>query len=111
MLSKASPQIHLTEFFSVAFLPISPRCLLHTSTTSGSNSYQSMKLKFFDIHSLATPPSPPPIIAALSLSLFKSKPEPTKVELYKCSSVDATCISPSINKDLPNCSKSKISIC
>ena len=111
ILSNASPQIHLTEFFSVAFFPISPRCLLQTSTTSGSSSYQSIKLKFFEIHSLATPPSPPPIIAALSLSLFKFKPEPTKVELYKCSSVAATCISPSINKDLPNCSKSKISMC
>ena len=42
---------------------------------------------------------------------FKSKPEPTNVELYKCSSVEATCISPSINKDYPSCSKSKISIC
>ena len=111
MLSNASPQTHLTEFFSVAFLPMEPICFLQTSTTSGSNSYQSINPKPLAIHSLATPPSPPPIIAALSLSLFKSKPEPTKVELYKCSSVDATCISPSINKDLPNCSKSKISIC
>ena len=101
----------MTEFFSVAFFPISPRCLLQTSTTSGSNSYQSIKLKFFEIHSLATPPSPPPMIAALSLSLFRFKPEPTNVELYKCSSVEATCISPSINKDFPNCSNSKISIC
>jgi hypothetical protein len=66
MLSKASPQIHLTEFFSVDLLLISPKCLLQTSTTSWSNSYQSTKLKFFDTHSLATPPSPPPIIAALS---------------------------------------------
>ena len=90
ILSKASPQTHLTEFFSVAFFPISPRCLLQTSTTSGSSSYQSIKLNFFDIHSLATPPSPPPIIAALSLYLFNSNPAPTKVELYKCSSVAAT---------------------
>jgi len=74
---------------------------LQTSTTSGSSSYQSIKLKFFEIHSLATPPSPPPMMAALSLSLFKFKPEPTNVELYKCSSVEATCISPSINKDFP----------
>jgi hypothetical protein len=79
---------------------------LHTSTTSGSSSNQSTKLKFLDIHSLATPPSPPPIIAALSLFLFKFKPAPTNVELYKCSSVAATCISPSINNDLPNCSNS-----
>ena len=63
------------------------------------------------MHSLATPPSPPPIIAALSLFLFKFRPAPTNVELYKCSSVEATCISPSINNDLPNCSNSKISIC
>ena len=110
MLSKASPQTHLTEFFSVAFFPIFPRCLLQTSTTSGSSSYQSIKLNFLEIHSLATPPSPPPIIAALSLSSFKSKPEPTKVELYKCSSLSATCISLSINKAFPNCSKSNISI-
>ena len=41
----------------------------------------------------------------------KSKPEPTNVELYKCSSVEETCISLSINKDFPNCSKSKISMC
>ena len=27
-------------------------------------------MNFLDIHSLATPPSPPPIIAALSLELF-----------------------------------------
>ena len=84
---------------------------MQTSTTSGSNSYQSIKLKFFEIHSLATPPSPPPIIAALSFFLLNLSPAPTKVELYKCSSVVATCISPSINKDLPNCSKSKISMC
>ena len=70
ILSKASPQTHLTEFFSVAFFPISPKCLLQTSTTSGSSSYQSTKLNFLEIHSLATPPSPPPMIAALSLSLF-----------------------------------------
>jgi len=63
---------------------------LQTSTTSGSSSYQSTKLKFLEIHSLATPPSPPPIIAAFSLSLFKLRPAPTNVELYKCSSVDAT---------------------
>ena len=44
-------------------------------------------------------------------SLFKFKPAPTKVELYKCSSDAATWISPSINKDLPNCSNSKISMC
>ena len=111
ILSKASPQTHFTEFFSVAFFPISPRCLLQTSTTSGSSSNQSTKLKSFEIHSLATPPSPPPIIAALSLFLFKLRPAPTKVELYKCSSVAATCISPSINNDFPNCSNSKISIC
>ena len=80
MLSKASPQTHLTEFFSVALLPILPKCLVHTLTTSGSSSYQSIKLNFFEIHSLATPPSPPPMIAALSLSLFKFKPEPTNVE-------------------------------
>jgi hypothetical protein len=111
ILSKASPQTHFTEFFSVAFFPISPRCLLQTSTTSGSNSNQSTKLKSLEIHSLATPPSPPPIIAALSLFLFKLRPAPTKVELYKCSSVEATCISPSINNDFPNCSNSKISMC
>ena len=81
ILSNASPQTHLTEFFSVAFFPISPKCLLQTSTTSGSNSNQSMKLNFFEIHSLATPPSPPPIIAALSLNLFNFNPAPTKVEL------------------------------
>ena len=46
-----------------------------------------------------------------SLFIFKLRPAPTKVELYKCSSVVATCISPSINNDLPNCSNSKISIC
>ena len=40
MFSKASPQIHLTEFFSVDFFPILPKCLLQTSTTSGSNSYE-----------------------------------------------------------------------
>ena len=84
---------------------------MQTSTTSGSNSNQSIKLNFLEIHSLATPPSPPPIIAALSMCLFKFIPAPTNVELYKCSSEAATCISPSINKDLPNCSKSKISIC
>ena len=111
MLSKASPQIHLTEFFSVAFFPIFPKCLLHTSTTSGSNSYQSIKLKPFDIHSLATPPSPPPIMAAFSFSLFSFRAALTKVELYKCSSLAATCISLSIKRDFPNCSKSKISIC
>ena len=90
MLSKASPHTHFTEFFSVDFFPMSPKCLLHTSTTSGSSSYQSTKLKFLEIHSLATPPSPPPIIAAFSLSLFKLRPAPTNVELYKCSSVEAT---------------------
>ena len=74
ILSKASPQTHFTEFFSVAFFPISPRCLLQTSTTSGSNSNQSTKLKSLEIHSLATPPSPPPIMAALSLFLFKLRP-------------------------------------
>ena len=63
------------------------------------------------MHSLATPPSPPPMIAARSLSLFNFKPAPTKVELYKCSSEAATCISPSINNYFPNCSNSKISIC
>ena len=78
ILSKASPQTHLTEFFSVALFPISPKCLLQTSTTSGSSSYQSIKLNFLRIHSLATPPSPPPIIAALSLSLFKFKPAQQK---------------------------------
>ena len=92
MLSKASPHTHFTEFFSVDFFPISPRCLLQTSTTSGSNSYQSIKLNFFEIHSLATPPSPPPIIAALSFFLFNFRPAPTKVELYKCSSDADTCI-------------------
>ena len=90
MLSKASPHTHLTEFFLVDFFPMSPKCLLHTSTTSGSSSYQSTKLKFLEIHSLATPPSPPPIIAALSLSLFRLKPAPTNVELYKTSSFVAT---------------------
>jgi len=90
---------------------MSPKCLLQISTTSGSSSYQSTKLKSLEIHSLATPPSPPPIIAAFSLSLFRLSPAPTKVELYKCSSVEATCISPSMKRDLPNCSKSKISIC
>ena len=95
----------------MAFFPISPKCLLHTSTTSGSSSYQSTKLNFLEIHSLATPPSPPPIIAALSLFLFSFSPAPTKVELYKCSSEAATCISPSINRDVPNCSNSKISMC
>ena len=68
ILSNASPHTHFTEFFSVALFPISPKCLLQTSTTSGSSSYQSIKLNFFEIHSLATPPSPPPIIAAFSLS-------------------------------------------
>jgi len=58
MLSKASPHMHLTEFFSVALFPILPKCLLQTSTTSGSSSYQSIKLKPLEIHSLATPPSP-----------------------------------------------------
>ena len=74
MLLNASPQTHFTEFFSVDLFPISPRCLLHTSTTSGSSSNQSIKLKFFEIHSLATPPSPPPIIAALSFFLFNLFP-------------------------------------
>ena len=110
ILSKASPQTHLTEFFSVAFSPILLKCLSHTSTTSGSNSYQSIKPKFCEMHSLATPPSPPPIIAAFSLFEFKLRPEFTKVELYKCSSLSATCISLSINKAFPNCSKSSISI-
>ena len=110
MLSNASPQTHLTEFFSVAFSPILLKCLSHTSTTSGSNSYQSIKPKFCEMHSLATPPSPPPIIAAFSLFEFKLRPEFTKVELYKCSSLSATCISLSINKAFPNCSKSSISI-
>ncbi len=54
MLSNASPQTHFTEFFSVALSPIFPRCLSHTSTTSGSNSYQSINPKFLDIHSQAT---------------------------------------------------------
>ena len=84
MLSNASPQTHFTEFFSVAFCPIVPRCLSHTSTTSGSSSYQSINPKFLEIHSRATPPSPPPIIAALSLDGFNFNPELTKVELYKC---------------------------
>ena len=43
----------------------------------------SEKLNFLEIHSLATPPSPPPIIAALSFFLFRFNPDPTKVELYK----------------------------
>ena len=97
--------MHLTEFFSVDLLPILPKCLLQTSTTSGSSSYQSIKLKSFEIHSLATPPSPPPIIAAFSISLLSFNAAFTKVELYKCSSLAATCISLSIKRDLPNCSK------
>ena len=60
---------------------MSPKCLLQTSTTSGSSSYQSIKLNFFEIHSLATPPSPPPIMAALSFDLLSFNPDPTKVEL------------------------------
>ena len=47
MLSNASPHIHFTEFFSVALFPIVPICLSQTSTTSGSNSNQSIKQKFF----------------------------------------------------------------
>ena len=39
---------------------------------------------------LPTAAPPPPIIAAFSLSLFKFSPAPTNVELYKCSSVEAT---------------------
>ena len=81
ILSKASPHTHLTEFFLVALRPTLDKCLSHTSTTSGSSSYQSIKLKFLFIHSLATPPSPPPIIAALSFFLFNFIPEFTKVEL------------------------------
>ena len=111
MLSKASPQIHFTEFFSVAFSPILLRCLSQTLTTSGSSSNQSIKPKFFEIHSLATPPSPPPIMATFSLSEFNLSPEFTKVELYNYSSLSATCISLSINRALPNCSHSRISIC
>ena len=76
------------------------------------SSYQSIKLNFFEIHSLATPPSPPPIIAALSLSLFRFQiPHQQKLSYTRCSSEAATCISPSINNDLPNCSNSRISIC
>ena len=75
ILSKASPHIHLTEFFSDAFSPILLKCLSHTSTTSGSNSYQSINPKFCEIHSLATPPSPPPIIAAFSFFEFNFNPE------------------------------------
>ena len=73
--------MHFTEFFFVARCPTLDKCLSQTSTTSGSNSYQSIKLKFLFIHSLATPPSPPPIIAALSFLLFNLIPELTKVEL------------------------------
>ena len=40
---------------------------------------------------------------------FHTFPEFTNVELYKCSSLSATCISLSIKSDLPNCSNSKIS--
>ena len=62
------------------------------------------------MHSLATPPSPQPIIAAFSFFGFNFSPEFTNVELYKCSSLSATCISLSIKSYLPNCSNSKISI-
>ena len=44
-------------------------------------------------------------------AILSFKPELTKVELYKCSSFSATCNSLSINNDLPNCSRSNISIC
>ncbi len=67
-----------------------PRCLLQTSTTSGSSSYQSIKSKPLDMHSLATPPSPPPMIAAVPMSLFNFKAAFTNVELYKTSSFVAT---------------------
>ena len=88
MFSKASPQMHLTEFFSVDLLPILPRCLLQTSTTSGSSSYQSIKSKPLEIHSLATPPSPPPMIAARSHILYLILETAfTNVELYKASSL------------------------
>ena len=82
MLLKASPHIHFTEFFLFALFPTLVKCLLHTSTTSGSSSNQSIELKSFEIHSLATPPSPPPIIAAFSFLGFNFNPEFTNVELY-----------------------------
>ena len=111
ILSNASPQKHLTEFFFVALSPTFARCFSQTLTTCGSNSNQSINPKFLEIHSLATPPSPPPIMAALSLFLFRFNPDLTKVELYTCSSFSATCISLSIKRALPNCSKFKIYIC
>ena len=64
--------------------------IIDNSTTSGSNSYQSINPKFCEMHSLATPPSPPPIIAAFSFFEFSLNPELTNVELYKCSSLSAT---------------------
>ena len=64
MLLKASPHIHFTLLFSFTFLPILERCLVQTETTSGSSSNQSTKLNPIDKHSLTTPPSPPPIMAA-----------------------------------------------
>ena len=45
ILSNASPQTHLTEFFSVAFSPILLKCLSHTSKLARSYS---------DNHSLKT---------------------------------------------------------
>ena len=42
------------------------------------------------MHSLATPPSPPPIIADLPIAELSLIPELTNVELYNYSSLSAT---------------------
>ncbi len=75
ILSNASPQKHLTEFFFVALSPTFARCFSQTLTTCGSNSNQSINPKFLEIHSLATPPSPPPIIAAVEFFFDNLSPE------------------------------------
>ena len=62
------------------------------------------------MHSLATPPSPPPMMAAELLLPDSFKEELTKVDEYNFSSLSATCSSLSINKALPNSFNFNISI-
>jgi hypothetical protein len=105
-----SPNTFYRIFFS-SFFPISPRCLLQTSTTSGSKLKPIYKIKIFRYTFSCNTTISTTNNCSSFIILFKLRPAPTKVELYKCSSVEATCISPSINNDFPNCSNSKISMC
>ena len=75
---------HISQNFFCSFLSNCSKMFIAYLNNFWTSSYQSINPKFLKyIH--ATPPSPPPIIAALDG--FNFNPELTKVELYKCSSL------------------------